>query len=270
MITFAPNLKVKTKNMGIRKKISLGFVIIGAVLLLSSLIAIYELISMRRSVSTLIDNNISSINASRLLLEVTDEYNFTLLEGIGLDSVASIPDLAHDKRFTNYLNDIKGSYANVAERDMADSVLYAYTAYIQIMKEAPQIWRGDYSGRRSWYFNKLYPVYMTLRGYIQSLTALSQESLAKNSQDMSDSFYRSIMPGVVSVGIGVVLVFLFNYFINFYFISPLLAISKGIHNYIHSRKSYRVKVDGEDELSDLNHHVKELIDANRNLSKFRD
>lgn len=256
--------------MGIRKKISLGFVIIGAVLLLSSLIAIYELVSMRRSVSVLINENVSSINASRLLLEVTDEYNFSLLEGIGLDSVATIPDLAHDKRFTNYLNEIKGSYGNIAEREMADSVLYAYTAYIHVMKEAPQIWTGEYTGRRSWYFNKLYPVYMTLRGYIQSLTALSQESLAKNSQNMSDSFYRSIMPGVVAVGIGIVLVFLFNYFINFYFISPLLAVSKGINNYIHSRKSYKVKVDGDDEISDLNHHVKELIEANKNLSKSRD
>ncbi len=270
LITFVPNLNVGNSRMGIRKKISLGFVIIGTVLLLSSLIAIYELISMRRSVSVLINENVSSINASRLLLEVTDEYNFTLLEGIGLDSVATLPDLVHDKWFSNYLTEIKGSYANVEERQMADSVLYAYTAYIHIMKEAPQIWTGEYTGRRSWYFNKLYPVYMTLRGYIQSLTALSQESLAENSKNMSDSFYRSIMPGVVAVCVGIVLVFLFNYFINYYFISPLLAVSKGIHNYIHSRKSYKVKVDGEDELSDLNHHVKELIDANKNLTKYRD
>ncbi|MEF9932075.1 MAG: hypothetical protein RR770_07245, partial [Bacteroidales bacterium] len=66
--------------MGIRKKISLGFVVIGTVLLLSSLIAIYELISMRKSVSSLITDNIASINTSRLLLEVTDEYNFKLLK----------------------------------------------------------------------------------------------------------------------------------------------------------------------------------------------
>ena len=72
--------------MGLRKKISLGFVVIGTILLLSSVIAIYELIVMRKTVSALITDNISSINTSRMLLEVTDEYNFSLLKGMGANT----------------------------------------------------------------------------------------------------------------------------------------------------------------------------------------
>lgn len=253
--------------MGIRKKISLGFVVIGTILLLSSLIAIYELISMRRSVSNLITDNIASINTSRLLLEVTDEYNFGLLRGMGKDSSATIPDLVHDVRFSNYLTQVKGKFTTEQEREVADSVLYAYTAYIHIMNDAPYVWRGDYQERRNWYFNKLYPVYMKLRNYIQMLTEVSQEALAENSQNLSDSFYRSIMPGVVAVGIGIVLVFLFNYFINYYFIKPILSISKGISSYLQYKKSYHVVVDNDDELSDLNTNVKELIDANKTFAK---
>ena len=258
------------KRLGIKKKISLGFVLIGTILLLSSLIAIYELISMRRSVSTVISDNISSINASRLLLEITDEYNFILLKGIGEDTTASVPDLATDMRFVNHLNDVKSIYANEIERKMADSVLYAFTAYMHVMNKAPEIWEGPYQGRRYWYFNSLYPVYMKLRKYIQSLTLISQESLAENSQNLSDSFYRSLMPGVVAVAIGIVLVFLFNYFINFYFIAPLLAITKGIEKYIQFKKSYNVDIESDDELDELNESVRELIDSNKNLSKHLD
>lgn len=253
--------------MGIKKKIYLGFVVIGTVLLLSSVIAIYELISMRRSVSSLITDNIASINTSRMLLEVTDEYNFKLLRGMGADSVATIPDLEHDLRFGDYIDQLKGKFTTEAERQMADSVLYAYTAYIHIMNNAPYIWRDSYQGRRNWYFHTLYPVYMKLRNYIQQLTEISQLALAENSQNLSDGFYRSIMPGVVAVAIGVVLVFLFNYFINFYFISPVLAISKGINDYLQNRKSYTVKVNNDDELSELNENVKELVDTNKNFSK---
>ena len=64
--------------MGIRKKIFLGFVVIGTVLLLSGVLAIYEFVSMRQSMSSLVSDNIKSINSSYLLLEVTDEYNFAL------------------------------------------------------------------------------------------------------------------------------------------------------------------------------------------------
>ena len=111
------------KDLGLKKKISLGFVLIGTILLLSSLIAIYELVSMRRTISTVISDNIYSINASRLLLEITDEYNFVLLKGIGEDTTASIPDLATDTRFVNHLNEVKNFFSNEQERKMADSVL---------------------------------------------------------------------------------------------------------------------------------------------------
>ena len=254
-------------KMGIRKKISLGFVVIGTILLFSSFIAIYELVSMRKSVSNLVSDNIVSINTSGLLLEVTDEYNFGLLNGLGNSAMASIPEFENDTRFSDYIKTVKESYTTVKEKQMADSVLYAYTSYVIILKEAPYIWQGNYQERRNWYFNRLYPVYMTLRGYIQKLIDVSHEALAENSRNMRESFYRSIMPGVVAVGIGIVLIFLFNYFVYRYFIAPVLAVTKGISDYLSFNKSYNVQFDSNDELQELNRNVKELADTNKNLTK---
>jgi signal transduction histidine kinase len=113
----------------------------------------------------------------------------------------------------------------------------------------------------------MYPVYMKLRGYIQQLMMLSQKALTENSYNLSDSFYRSLMPCVVSVGVGIVLVILFVYFINFYFINPILMISKGISNYVTNKKSYNVTLDNTDELQDLNQNVADLVDINKKLEK---
>ena len=79
---------------------------------------------------------------------------------------------------------------------MADSVLYAFTAYMHIMNRAPEVWEGPYIGRINWYFNDLYPVYMKLRNDIPSLTSISQASLPDNSYHLSDIFYRSLIPGL--------------------------------------------------------------------------
>lgn len=253
--------------MAIKRKISLGFVVIATILLVSSAISIYEFVRMRNTVSTLINDNISAINTTRLLLEVSDEYNFNLLQGLGDEGSIVNVRAVDDNRFSRHLENVRGSFTTEQERRYADSVLYAYTAYIIIMNDAPQVWHGDYSGRRTWYFSKLHPVYMRLRGYLQKLTLTSQEALAENSMSMSDSFYRSIMPGVVAVLMGMVLVFLFNYFINFYFVNPLLKISRGISDYMTRRKSYTVQIESDDELKDLNDNVKELIEANRKFVK---
>lgn len=253
--------------MLIKKKISLGLILIGTILLLSSAMAIYEFVRMRNTVSNLINDNISAINASRLLLEVTDEYNFKLLETLG-DNTSSVTErIADDNRFSSYLGEVKLNFTTERERAYADSVMYAYTTYIIIMNDAPYVWQGEYNDRRSWYFKKLYPVYSRLRGYLQELTLTSQQALAENSTSMTDSFYRSIMPGVVSVVAGIVLILLFNYFLNFYFVNPLIKISKGISDYLQRRKSYILKIDGEDEISELNENVRELIEENKRLNK---
>ena len=60
---------------------------------------------------------------------------------------------------------------------------------------------------------------------------------------------------------------LFNYFINFYFVNPLLKISEGISNYITRKKSYTVVIDNDDELKEMNENVRELIETNKKLSK---
>lgn len=255
--------------MGIKKKISLGFVVIGVILLLSSVIAIYEFVSMRRSVYGIMTDNIASINSSRLLLEVADEYNFSLLKSMGLDTVPAIPDVKKDIRFPDYLSQVKAKFATDSERQMADSVLLAYTAYIHVIKDAAYIWQGDYQMRRGWYFDNLYPKYMALRGYIAKLTFITQKALSDNSEYLTDSFYRSIMPGVVAVTTGMILIFLFNYFINLYFISPLIKISKGIKDFLLYRKSYNYTDINDDDLRDLSQNVKDLIEANRELSKSK-
>ena len=253
--------------MGIRRKIYSGFVILGVMLLLSGVIAIYEFVNMRNRVSQAVTDNVTTINTVSLLLKVTDEYNFALLKSMGDTGAAAIPDINQDTRFTDYMEVAKNKYTDPSEINMADSVVFAYTAYIHVMKEAQLVWKGEYQSKRAWYFNRLYPVYMKLRGYIQQLMQLSQEALAENSKDLSHSFYRSLMPCVVAVGVGIVLVLLFNYFINYYFIRPLLSITKGIANYVMYRKSYTVHLESDDEIQDLNQNIAELIDINKKLSK---
>jgi HAMP domain-containing protein len=75
------------------------------------------------------------------------------------------------------------------------------------------------------------------------------------------------MPGIIAVAAGLVLVLLFNYFINLYFITPLMLISKGIKNYRAHKKTYTVQFDNDDEIQELNSDVKSILDENKRLTQ---
>lgn len=252
--------------MGVRRKISIGFVIIAAILLFSGVVSLYEFASMRRSITSTISDNISSINSSFLLQDVTDEYNYFYLTNLGNDTLTTLPDLAGDSRFKEYMSNVREKYTTSLEKSMADSVMYAYTAYVHTTKSAKHVWRQEYKERRNWYFNKLYPIYEELRYYIISLSHISQNALYENTQNLSDSFYRGIMPGVVAIFAGLLLIILFNFFVNFYFIEPIVKIIDGIKKYISYKKNYTVTVQSDDELGDLNECVREIIETNKLLT----
>lgn len=253
--------------MGLRKKIFLGCIVIASVLLLSSIIAMYEFMVMRRNVTNLISDNISSLNISNNLVEITDEYNFQLLRSMGDNTPAVIPDIDKDSRFADCLKDLLANYTIINEKMVVDSVRYAFAAYMHTLDDAPYVWVEDYSSKRKWYFERLYPVYMKLRDYIQQLNNVSQDALVKNYQELNQTFYRSMMPGVVAVSVGMILVFLFYYYINYYLLTPILSVIKGVKNFVQYKKSYTVEINSQDELNELNENVKQLVEINKKLIK---
>lgn len=251
--------------MGIRKKISLGFVVIGSILFLSSIIAVFEFNRMRNSVTDLMKANINSINTSRKLMELTDEYNFILLSRVITDSALIADEIIYDNRFDNYISSIKNNFTSDIEISVADSLTATYEHYLTVIGETREVMTMTADARKEWYDTKLKPVYNNLRKYKKELGALTQQALADNTNELQEGYYRSIMPGIIAVSAGIILVLLFNYFINLYFISPLLLISKGIKNYREFRKSYNVQFDNDDEIQEINSDVKSIIEENKKL-----
>lgn len=251
--------------MGIRKKISLGFIVIGSILFLSSIVAIFEFNRMRHQISGLMQDNINSISTSRHLLELTDEYNFALVSRVLQDSVLEKREIINDNRFAVYISTIKSRFTTDAEVKIADSLSQAYSSYLKVINEAPTIIGLSRDQRAKWYFERLSPAYNNLKYFKKRLSTITQQALVDNTKNLQDGFYRSIMPGIIAVAAGILLVLLFNYFINLYFITPVIMMLNGIKKYKTYKKSYNVQFDNDDELQELNSDVKSILDENKKL-----
>ena len=258
------------KNTGIKLKVFYGCVVLGVVLFFSGVISMFEYSSMNNYVSELISDNIQSINTARELLSVSEQYNVQLMKDLVIENGQDTIDqnlVFEDDALIHSFADISRRFITKEERSAADSVIFAYAAYMQVAREADQVWQRGYSERENWYFNRLQPVYLKFRGYMMNLTSVCQDALVNNSQILQEGFYRSIMPPFISMIIGIVMVILLNYYMNYFVINPILKINRGIKGCRKLGSSYNVDVDSDDEIKELNDTVKDIVDLNQYYKK---
>lgn len=256
------------RYIGIKRKVFLGSIVLAMVLLISSSISMFEYTRMNDHVAELISDNTNSIEVSRELLAKAEEYNLRLMHlvlgEVGEESI----EVINDDAFISFFSGIKESFVTEQDKANVDSVMYAFAAYMHVVREASDIWltnRDDLL--KEWYFNRLQPVYAKLKAYIEKLTNDSQDALIHNSQSLQDNFYRSLMPGLISALLGFLMVLLFNYYLNHYLINPILKITRGIKGYLSFNKKYEVKIESNDELAELNDSVNDIIDINKSAKK---
>lgn len=257
--------KLKGIRLSIKTKLFLGLMSVAVILLLSSIISIIEYRRMRNYVSELIANNIHNINVTQQLTANVDAYNLSILTLIG-DETRELPKFNQDN-FIAQCDSLKASISSKEARMMADSVYYAQNAYILTSLELENVISSDFIDSRRWFFNRLQPKYNILNHYLVSLNDLIYKDLKNNSEIYQHGFYRSIMPGVVSVAAGLLLIVMLLFFIVIFYLNPLCRIQLSLKNYLKYGRKYTCDFDGDDELLELNKSIKELSDEHSALKK---
>ena len=71
----------------------------------------------------------------------------------------------------------------------------------------------------------------------------------------------------MAVGVGLLLILMLLFFILVYYVNPLYKILDGLNNYRSFNKKYTYTFDGDDQLSELNDGITELVSENQQLRK---
>ena len=180
------------------------------------------------------------MDLTRNLLNTSERYHSDLFRQIGGDGLLAQPETIPADEFEAGMERLYTVLASDRERQMADSVRYAYSAYMQVALEIESVWLRPQEERTDWYFNRLQTVYMKLRGYLQRLSDTSQSAITDSYNSLQDSYYRSIMPGVIASAASIILIILFVYFLNHYVVPPMLRMSRGLSHYHRTGQGYAV------------------------------
>ena len=258
--------RLKEFKLTMRMKLTLSLSAIAVTLLVSSVISIMEYYKMSNYVSDLIADNIRSVNVAQKLSEVTNKYNLDLLALIGDGSVSTLPDF-HQKEFMAHCDSLRHSLTSDKMVPLTDSVVYAYSAYMLTSLELNDVLLSDFIDTRAWYFDRLQPKFKRLNYYIDVLNGAIYDDLKKNSLTFQRGFYRSIIPGAVAVGVGLLLVLMLLFFLLVYYVNPIYRMLAGLNNYRSFNKKYSYSFEGDDQLAELNDGITELTGENQMLRK---
>ena len=252
-------------RLSMRAKLTLSLSAIAVVLVVSVIISFMEYKSMSSYVSGLIADNINSINVAQKLSEVSNTYNLDILSVIG-DEGARLPNF-NQEEFVARCDSLKKNLTSGGLLPLADSVMYSYAAYMLTTLELEDVLLSDFIDSRTWYFERLQPKYNRLRGDIDALSAGMYNDLRKNSETFDRGFYRSFVPGLWAMAVGLLLVILLLFFILAYYVKPIYKMVDALKNYRSYNKKYTYTFEGDDQLAELNSGISEMAAENHQLRK---
>ena len=254
----------KRPSMRLRLFFSLGS--IAVILLVSGVISIIEYRRMSDYVSELIASNIRSINLSQRLADMTQEYNHQMLAVVLMNDISLMPDF-NLKLFQQQADSLKNSVTSVNSLPAVDTVSNSFDAFMKTSLRFDEVFLADTVNTGEWFFGSLQPCYNKFRKDMDVLNRAIHDELRTNSADFDAGFYRSIIPGVVSVSAGILLVMLLMFYMMSYYVNPLYRMSDGVDNYRAFGKRHTYSFDGDDQLANINTGLSELIDENVELKR---
>ena len=251
-------------SMRLRLFFSLGS--IAVILFVSGIISIIEYRRMSDYVSELIASNIRSINLSQRLTDMTQEYNHQMLAVVLMNDISLMPDF-NLGLFQEQADSLKSSVTSVNSLPAVDTVSTSFDAFMKTSLKFDEVFLADTVNTGEWFFGSLQPCYNKFRKDMDVLNRAIHDELRTNSADFDAGFYRSIIPGVVSVSAGIPLVMLLMFYIMSYYVNPLYRMSDGVDNYRAFGKRHTYVFDGDDQLANINTGLSELIDENVELKR---
>ncbi|MBR2608462.1 MAG: hypothetical protein IKC68_01890 [Bacteroidales bacterium] len=259
-------MKWRERKPSLRKKVYLSLGSLATILLLSGLLSILEYRRMSNYVSDLITSNINSIVLSQRLSDLTQEHNHQMLSVVVMNDISLMPEF-REMPFAVVADSLRTTFTSESAQPMLDSVVTSFDDFVMTSRKFDEVFLADTVNTGEWFFGTLQPKYNSLIQNLGKLNELIHEELKYNSENFDAGFYRSIIPGVVSVSAGLILILLLLYFIMVNYVRPIYRISEGIDNYRASARRHVYEMDGDDQLANINTGVGELIEENLELKR---
>jgi hypothetical protein len=217
---------------------------------------------IEKTVSGMLTDNIESMDIAELLLDESEAQTWNIFHRMTNNGAGNKAETNFNGAELERLIDLASQNITVDNEELViEKMKHNYETFKTSALTLDSIFTTQKNiDERDMYFNTVYkPSFKAFNNSIRELRTVNQNAMSQNSHKLESSFYRMTMPLIIAIVVGLCLIILFNYFINIYFITPILNIIKGIKNYFEQKTPYDVKIETKDEINELNKEIKVLV-----------
>jgi methyl-accepting chemotaxis protein len=240
--------------MGIRKKVSLGFLCLGLLLVGAGVVSFFELNRVGKRTQQILEASNNNMATSRELLDGAEMQHLSLLnsytrQSVGYDSLY----LTGRKMVADALD-----RARKEEEEDLDAVVEAFDKYDRMTRD---LFLDGADIQSDFLLTTYWDAYMKLTTAIKEFMTNSEETLGIRAARIEHAAYRAITPSLVTTGVVLLLLFVLLYFIDFYYMKPVIKLNKGVAAWLKFRAPFNVTIEGRDETLELKNNIEQLIDT---------
>lgn len=246
--------QIKTAN-GLRQKILYGFIILGCLLFFSGAVSFFELLRLTHNTKSIMDTNRTDIELSKKMLDAVQEQNTALLKIVGGYVVNA------DSIVMRSVNEFNEAFDEAyALHKSTDRLMDVELAKIRYNETVNQIFVDSIRNENIEWFAEVYSnSYYELTLAIKNFMLSTQNVVDENTERLRNNAYRAITPGILTLGIAIIIIIVFYGLIDLYYIKPVIKITAGLRDFLHSKIPFNVKVEGKDEVLRLKEYIDELV-----------
>lgn len=236
--------------MRLRAKVLSGFLILATMLTLAGAWSIYQLRSTSTAVQDLLAENYRSINAGKMMLEALErEDSAVLLVVMGRWTEGWEIMSSADSLFQAGYRTAADNVTLDGEAGLVRDIETRYHAY-------RTIWESPVTGEQgedefAWYFDSPHRAFLAVKASVHGLINANSEAMYGTATRLRRGADRAVMPGIVAMVAALVFSLMFSYFVNLTLVNPIVRITRGITRFVKQQEPYDVRLDGNDELSEL-------------------
>ena len=106
--------------------------------------------------------------------------------------------------------------------------------------------------------------YDVLNSFSQACTTFVGQNYGAGKIDRcKKTMLLSLGEDIIASAIAIVIVLIFYYFVNLYYITPVLKIDSALKAYLDSKMPFKVTIEGKDEVYRLKERIESLIDQSK-------
>lgn len=243
--------------MRLRQKIFTGFLILALMLFIAGVWTIYELKNMGSPAQTILDKNHTRMRAAKTMIEALESEDrgiLLLLQGNwgeGREIIA-----AADILFGKELETIVNNITLPGEQAYTDIIRSNYQIYKAVW-ERPIV-DTERQGSLDWYFKTAHESFLDVKSSVNDLMFHNNQLMFDTASNLREKANRSVMPGLIAIISALAFTFLFYFFVNYYFVTPIVKITESVKKYSEQKTPFDVRIETNDEIHDLAESINNL------------